>query len=150
MSALIRQRIEAICATIAAVETVLTGEESDITTLMLPAVRVLPGRRIAQVPNGAHSALITRNFRILVYASAPNEAHIEDQEADAISAAEDWLDVLSATFRACPRLELSGAGLAYVTGTGEMTNNEEPGWLLYQKQAYTGLIADLPVTYRSA
>ena len=144
---LIRERLQAILDTLPGITTVLTGAEDEITAAMLPAVRVLPGRVIRRQPNGARAHLITRAYRIVLYVARDDHASKLADQLTPITSAEDWLDVIPDALKACPRLELAGAGLAFVTGTEEVTVNDEPVKLQYRNGAYSGIVNDLPVTY---
>lgn len=148
----IRERIEAICATIPGIVTVLTGAEHEITAALLPAIRVLPGRMTRRVAVDPKQSLVTRSYRILVYVAALNALRPDDDELADVEAAEDWLDVLPTFFSTrTPLLYLSTATPAIIpvglTDVGVAQRGEEPAWLLYRKQTYTGAYVDLPVTY---
>lgn len=111
----VRERIEAICATITGIDTVLTREESEITDAMLPAIQVWC-RGQSGSEGSAQTAVEIRTFDILLYVErcAKTEQKLWEQ-VPAVKAAEAWLYTLPNFFRQnAPRLELNHEPLADV------------------------------------
>src|SRR6185312_2030312 len=141
----VRQRIEAICATIPGITTVLDGTEPDITDALLPAVRVLT-RAAERSAESRQKMLVTRTYRILLYVRLipRHENQLYDQQPD-VDAAEAWLDIIPDFFyKNAPRLELDKTSLDGVWSTGPMSA-DEPAIAQWALNTYTVIPHDFTV-----
>lgn len=143
----VRHRIEAICATIPGIVGVLDGTESDITDLMLPAVRVLSRAADGRASRSRQNRKVPRTYRILLYVKliSKHENQLYEQQPD-VDAAEAWLDVIpDYFFTNAPRLELNNSSLIGVDEVGEMSG-DEPAIAQWIGKTYTVIPHDLTVT----
>lgn len=145
----VRTRIEAICATVPGITTVLDGTEDAITAAMLPAVRVV-SRQGRRERTNRDKLLVTRTYQILLYVAYEGESMQPEQQPN-LDAAEAWIDVIPDFFAAQRdrRLILNGDTLDGVWDTGEMTDNG-PVLRQWRRGVFTGVSYQFEVTTQRA
>ena len=115
----VRERVEAILATIPEVKTVITDDNCALSEDDLPAVIVMTRGRSGNRTN-QQRRIVTKTFDIGVYVTEICGDSIEEQRA-AFDTAEEFMEVIPDFFaKYAARLELNKAPLAGIEGIDEM------------------------------
>jgi hypothetical protein len=143
----IRVRIEAICATIPGIDTVLTREEADITADLLPAIQVW-SRDDTGTPQNRDMAVYTLNYDIILYVvRLAQEQQALWLQVPALNTAEAWKLVIPEFFRKqARRLELNSVPLTGIQeNTSVLISSDGPELRQWNQAAFSAITHHLSV-----